>query len=194
MVPLLVVTVGGSLAVPEPPATPQDEPEIAIVHNDGQAATVEQAPVPPADPQVNPRPMAVPSSWYIKTNAQQEFEGKKWRDIELFQMMRRWPKDLDQGRHYVVFYRRDCEHCEAMFLDHLLIPLDAPVAAVQIPHSKTELMPPSPWNMPATPCEMLELPLGCNWIITPPLAFTIENGTVICAVEGDGYEQCLGLR
>ena len=45
--------------------------------------------------------------------------------------MPNWPSGLDDAKRYVVFYSRTCEHCEAMFLDDLLIPLDAPITAIE---------------------------------------------------------------
>jgi hypothetical protein len=80
-----------------------------------------------------------------------------------------------------------------MFWDHLLNPLDAPVTAIEIPESETVLTSTRGWTMPQTPCELMSLPLGCQWTITPPLALTIEDGKVTCAVEGEGFEPCLGL-
>ena len=179
MLILGAVGLGISFAVPQPQAKePQPQPNVATA----------------SDPQVNPKPLPVPNSWYIKPSAD-EWVGKLWRDVDLFQLMQRWPHDLDHGKHYVVFYKRDCEHCESMVYDHLLVPLDAPVTMVQIPYSPDELMPPEPWVIPSNlPCEMLALPLGCNWIITPPLALTIVDGKIQCAVEGQGYESCLDLQ
>jgi hypothetical protein len=150
----------------------------------------------PQDPTVNPRPLAVPASWYIKPSAD-VFVGKPWRDIELFQFMPTWPKIADTGKHYVVFYSRTCEHCETMFWEQLGIasdstPLDAPLTAIESPASKTELTAEGAWALPpGVNFEMMSLPLGCTWIITPPLALTIEDGRITCAVEADGYEACL---
>jgi hypothetical protein len=176
MMVLAAIGLGASFAVPDKPPIPQPpqtQPDVF-------------------DPQVNPTPLPLPNSWYTPASLD-VWIGKSWRDIDLFQLMPRWPKDLDHGKHYVVLYKRDCEHCEDMVYNHLLAPLDAPVAMVQIPYSPTELMPPEPWPIPSTlPCEMLTLPLGCNWLITPPLALTIVNGQITCAVEAEGYESCLG--
>jgi hypothetical protein len=154
-------------------------------------------PPQPVDPTVNPKPLAVPSSYYIKPSAE-VFVGKHWREIDLFQIMPKWPAIADTGKHYIVFYSRTCEHCEHMFWDQLGIasdptPMDAPVTTIEIPDSKTLLTAGHAWALPPDiKFEMLALPLGCDWIITPPLALTIEDGKVTCAVEGEGYEACLG--
>lgn len=159
--------------------------------------TPDTAPSPaPSDPQTNPAPAAIPNSWYVRTSVQQEWVGKSWRDIDLFKMMRRWPKDLDRGRHYVVFYSRNCDHCEQMFKDYFMMGLDAPVAAVQFPSSRDVMTGEGAWTMPplAQSVELLDLPLGCSYIVTPPVALTIVDGQVTCAVEGAGFEACLGVN
>ena len=148
---------------------------------------------PTADPTVNPNPQPVPPSYYIRPSAD-AWVGQGWRDIDLFQVMPKWPKIAPTGTHIVVFYSRTCEHCEAMFLDHLSGELETPVTAIEIPISKTEMHDDHAWEMPQTKCELMELPLGCQWIITPPLALTIVDGKVTCAVEGQGFEACLASQ
>lgn len=155
---------------------------------------VDSPPVPNlADPTINPKPLPIPNSWYTKVPAEQ-WIGKPWRELEIFQLMPRWPKDMDEGRRYVVFYSRTCEHCEAMFWDDLTVPLDSPVTAVEIPQSKDVLTAPDAWAMPPVEhVELLALPLGCNWIIQPPLAVVLQDGVVTCANEGD-HKACLNLQ
>lgn len=147
----------------------------------------------PADPTVNPNPLPIPNSWYTKVPTDQ-WMGKPWRDLEIFQLMPRWPKDMDKGKRYVVFYSRTCEHCQAMFWDDLIVPLDAPITAVEIPQSKDVLTALDAWAMPpAEHVELLALPLGCNWIIQPPLAVVLQDGIVTCANEGD-HKACFNLQ
>jgi hypothetical protein len=193
---LAVVGLGISFAVPDKAAKQQArlDPN-GFEGPDGPTTNGENpVPPPPSDPTINPNPLPIPNSWYAKDGVQ-GWVGKSWRDLELFQLMQRWPSGMDAAKKYVVFYRRDCEHCEAMFYDYLIVELDAPVTAVEIPATPTELRAPDAWDMPQTPVEHLQLPLGCNYLITPPLALTIENGKVTCAIEGDpeAYLQCLGL-
>lgn len=180
---LAFVGLALSFAVPDRPGREQ----IGSGPNGGDLSA-------PADPQVNPSPAPVPNSWYVRTSVEQEWVGKSWREIDLFQIMQRWPKDLDQGKHYVVFYSRTCDHCRDMFYQNLAMGLDAPVAAVQVPYDRKTLTGPAAWQLPPLPdtVELLDLPLGCSYIITPPLALTVINGTVTCAIEGEGFERCLG--
>ena len=148
-------------------------------------------PAAPTDPTVNPTPAAVPGYWFAADV--ESWVGKPWRKIELFFHMKRWPRDLDRGKRYVTFYSRTCDHCEEMFYADLVDPaLGSMVTAVEVPDSKTRLTSPDAWPLPETECELLALPLGCDWILTSPLTLTIEDGTVTCATEGD-HRECMGL-
>ncbi|MCH8166164.1 MAG: hypothetical protein IH889_11200 [Planctomycetes bacterium] len=148
-------------------------------------------PVPPNGPRVNPAPATLPGYWFA--SEVESWIGKPWQEIDLFRYMRKWPKEMDSAKRYVVFYSRTCDHCEEMFLYDLTDPaLGSMVTAVEVPQSKSVLTSSDAWPMPATECELLALPLGCDWIITAPLTITVENGIVTCATEGD-HIQCMGL-
>ncbi len=148
-------------------------------------------PPQPDDPSVNPAPAALSGYWFA--SEVESWIGKPWQEIDLFTYMRKWPKEMDSAKRYVVFYSRTCDHCEAMFWEDLTDPaLGSMVTAVEVPQSKSVLTSSDAWPMPATECELLALPLGCDWIITAPLTITVENGTVTCATEGD-HIQCMGL-
>lgn len=174
----LIIGLGVAFAVPNPPGT-------------------QQTPVDSSnDPTVNPNPLEIPHSWTAKPSVE-SWVGKNWRDIDLFQLMPRWPKEMDAAKRYVVFYSRTCEHCEEMFSLYLIAPLDGPVAAVEIPASPTELTDPGAWLMPEIPAgqiEHLALPLGATWVITSPIVVALENGTITCANEGSEFLECLGLK
>ena len=160
-----------------------------LLHPPTEQEVIENGEV--VDPTINPNPLPLTASWYFTDIG--SLVGKPWRELEIFQLMPRWPKDMDGAKRIVVFYRRDCDHCEEMFLYDLTDPiLGAMVTAIQIPHDPNVLMPDDPWEMPDTDCELLELPLGCSWIITPPAALRIENGILTCGTEGD-HKQCMEL-
>ncbi|MEE8153583.1 MAG: MauE/DoxX family redox-associated membrane protein [Phycisphaerales bacterium] len=143
------------------------------------------------DPTRNPNPLPLPTSWYFDDIG--NLVGKPWRELEIFKLMPRWPSDMDGERRYVVFYSRTCDHCEEMFLYDLTDPaLGSMVTAIQIPHTPDTLMPDNAWEMPETECELLELPLGCDWILSAPATLRIENGIVTCGTEGD-HKQCMEL-
>jgi len=140
----------------------------------------------------NPSPLPPVPSWYAQDI--EGWVGKPWRELDLFKFMPTWPTGLDEAKRYVVFYSRTCEHCRDMFLDDLLIPLDAPITAIEIPQSRTVMTDPDGWPMPAYKhIEHAALPVGTTlWMITPPLALRLENGVVTCATEGE-HKRCLGI-
>jgi hypothetical protein len=208
---IVIATVGMSIAflVPPPAATVQKRAD-----NDGtipdhpgtgpSSRTDGAPPAPPpqaADPTVNPNPKPLPSNWYTKEKVD-TYVGKPWHELEIFQLMPRWPKDMDRGKHYVIFYSRTCEHCETLLKDQLLMPLDGPITLVEIPQSKTVMTDPGAWQMPphvkdVLHAEMLQLPLGVSWLIETPMVVVTKDGKVTCAAEGErtgNYKECLGLK
>lgn len=146
-----------------------------------------------ADETINPAPRSLPSFWY--TENMDSWIGKPWREVDVFRFMRRWPADMDEGTRYVVLYSRTCDHCQSMFENDLSQPMDAPVVAIQIPYNRQQLTGPNPLFDPSeyAGIQLLELPIGPEWIITAPLAMRIENGVITCVQEGD-HKRCLGLE
>jgi hypothetical protein len=145
----------------------------------------------PNDPTINPNPTPLPAYWL--TDDLDAWIGRPWRELELFRFMSEPPRGLDHGRRFVVFYGRMCEHCEEMFNFDLVRPeLGSMTTAVMVPHGKNERLGSNPFPLPRTECEHLELPLGCEWLITTPLIITVEDGVVTCAEEGD-HKGCMGL-
>ena len=69
----------------------------------------------------------------------------------------------------------------------------AAAVALELHYDKDELLGPDPFFMPDTECEHLELPLGCEWLITTPLTIATEDGIVTCAEEGS-HAECMGLE
>jgi hypothetical protein len=166
-----------------------------VINDNGGAPHSQPDVAQPADAAVNPSPQPLPSNWFTNEGQVAGWVGKPWREVELFQLMPRWPRDLDTGKRFVVFYSRTCEHCQAMFSEDLSRPLAAPVTAIEIPDSRTQMTSSSAWPMPQTTVnvELMSLPLGPLWLITPPLAITIENGIVTCAEE-TSHKKCFGLE
>lgn len=150
-------------------------------------ATTPAAALPPGT-MANPNPTPLPS-FYI-TSPTESWIGKPATDVDLVKLMRIWPDDIATGTRYIIFYSRTCDHCEAMFNDHLTLPHDRPITVVEIPASATELRGPNPWDMPNVDAQQLALPVGPNWVMTPPIIIAIDNGVVSCAMEA-GFEDCL---
>lgn len=119
-----------------------------------------------------------------------EWIGKRWSEIDLFQFLPQAPSGMDEGTRYVVFYGRTCDHCEEMFKQDLApdATLAAQVTAVDVPTADAPT-----WEMPDTGCELLTLPSEVDWIITTPLTVRVENGIVQCATEAD-HRECMGLE
>jgi hypothetical protein len=165
-----------------------ERPQDALVD---ETADVEGA---ERDPTINPSPRNLPHFWYARDI--ETWVGRPWRELELFQFMPRWPKDMDEGKRYVVFFSRTCGHCQDMFELDFIVPLAAPVTAIEIPHSERQLISPDALFEPVADAvtELLALPLGPNWnMIQAPLAMRIENGIVTCAREQD-HRRCMEIE
>jgi hypothetical protein len=78
---LMIAGLAISFAVPQRPAIEQVADHDPATNTSGQDNT---QPPPPADPQINPAPAPVPISWYVRTSVHQEWVGKSWREIDLF--------------------------------------------------------------------------------------------------------------
>ncbi len=137
--------------------------------------------------------LTVPDYWF-KSDVS-EWVGKPWTEVDLLSFMARKPSGLDAGKRYVVFYNRTCEHCQEMFLSDLNNPeMMSMVTAIEVPQSKTVLTSENAWwPGPSDGFELLSLPLGCDWIITTPLALRIVDGVVRCATEGE-HRECMELE
>ncbi len=184
----LLLAIGGFvLSVRE--IMPQGKP----VEVGGTQPTTPDGPPPIGDPTINPSPAPLPAYWF--TGDLDTWPGKSWREIDLFSFMPKWPTGMDTGTRYVVFYSRTCDHCEEMFVKDLFDPqLASLVTAVEVPDSKNgPVTSPNAWPMPQTDVEHLQLPVGCEWIITTPLTFRIVDGVVKCVIEG-GHRKCMELE
>ncbi len=80
-----------------------------------------------------------------------------------------------------------------MFIEDLSDPsLGRMTTAVLVP-GKREAVPAGSWDMPITECEMLELPVGCDWIVTTPVAMRVVDGIVEDVAEGE-HRAVMGLE
>lgn len=127
----------------------------------------------PADRQPAPR------GWYL--TEMDQWVGERWDELEFTQFLRRWPENWHEGTHIVFFYRLDCHVCHE--LGDLYF-TDEP------PHPTTMYSVPNPDGFPAGEpvtcegCAELELPVRTEWMITTPAIVRLEDGEVVCAVEG----------
>ena len=108
--------------------------------------------------------------------------GRPFHDLELAAWIRGLPDDLDVGQQYLLFYRKDCEHChelmEVFFSDSLTLPTTA-VAVPERGGYPTDGIQP----FVCRECSMAELPAGVDWFLQTPVLVRIGNGVVECAAE-----------
>ncbi len=148
-----------------------------------RAATVANPPA--ADCLAPPPRIPDPNFWYVKDGELERWIGLCWNQIDLFQLLGQYPDDIARGRRHVVFYRRDCEHCQEMFDTYFTGALPDSVVAYRIPSEAL-------WELPQTVrVALLDLPEKPELIIETPLVITLEDGKVVCAAEGEGFEKCL---
>lgn len=122
-----------------------------------------------------------------------DWPGQRARDIDLLSWIPNLPESIDEGRHYIVLYSRTCEHCYELLLEHFSYEPPAPTTLVAIPEMADGFIEDGQIENPCLDCLELELPIGVDWLMTPPIVIAIENGVIICAQEAeDGMmPQCL---
>ena len=196
----VLAVLGVALAVSVPARTAveitPENPQIADNNTtdsgaDGAAPRVPPPMNLPLGAIANPNPAPLPG-FYLASNIN-AWIGQPATSIDLIQLMRIWPEDIGTGTRHIIFYSRTCDHCEAMFHDHLSLDFDRPITVVEIPFDRQTMRGSSAWPMPETTAQQLALPVGTDWVVTPPLIITIENGIVTCAGEAE-YEDCLGVE
>jgi hypothetical protein len=108
--------------------------------------------------------------------------GTPFRELEIAGWMQGLPDDLDDGQQYILFYRKDCEHChelmEVFFADQLPLPTTA-IAVPERTGYPTEGVQPFVCDN----CRMAELPAGYDWFLQTPVLVKLVNGIVSCAAE-----------
>jgi hypothetical protein len=164
---------------------PRSSPEPVIDPGQGEASNTQPA------PDAGGRQVRRPPSTYLPDCS--KWPGLRWEQLDIAQYMEKWPRDISTGRHYVIFYQRTCEHCYEFFEAHAVGELSIPTHAVAIPEGRGGFATSGLHPMVCNECEQLELPIGCDWVITTPIVVAVEDGVVVCAQEGDepGDPKCL---
>ncbi len=108
---------------------------------------------------------------------------KKWTDVEFSKYAQGWPADIADGRKYIIFYSRSCDHCQAL-LNYFFYDPPADTIIVAVPETKSGFDVENELPMQCANCIELELPVGTEWFLTPPLVVALEDGIVKCAAEG----------
>jgi hypothetical protein len=92
--------------------------------------------------------------------------------------------DLETGQHYVLFYRKDCEHCHELMEIYFSGPLQWPTTAIAVPERDG-------WptlnvqDFPCDECQLAELPSGIDWFFKTPVLVRLSEGVVECVAEED---------
>ena len=92
------------------------------------------------------------------------------------------PDDISFGLQYVIFYRKDCEHCHELMELHFSGSLEQPTTAIAVPERNgfpTENL--QSFNCPE--CRLAELPPGIDWFLQTPVLVRLADGVVECVAE-----------
>ncbi|MCH2136926.1 MAG: hypothetical protein MK101_10145 [Phycisphaerales bacterium] len=164
---------------------------IAIMHVQRDGVMVPVTPVGPegagdgtGDPGSTTEPPLVLPAYYQPDPG--SWAGTSVRDINLVKWTPGLPADLDEGRRYLIYYSRTCEHCHELLLSHFEFDLPAPTTIIAIPESADGFTEDGQLDNPCLECgDELQLPVGVDWLITPPVVIAIEDGVVQCAQEAE---------
>ena len=121
----------------------------------------------------------------------QDWIGRPFRELDVASWASNLPDDLENGQQYVIFYRKDCEHCHELMALHFSGSLEHPTTAVAVPERHgfpTENL--QPFDCPE--CRLAELPAGVDWFLQTPVLVRLADGVVECAAEVDAIApECL---
>ncbi|MEN8163890.1 MAG: hypothetical protein ABFS37_07160 [Acidobacteriota bacterium] len=117
--------------------------------------------------------------------------GLRWSDLDVSAWLEGPVPGQLEGIEYVMFFRKDCEHChelmEAWFSGQLL----APTVAVAVPDRDgfpSENL--QPFSCPE--CALGELPAGIDWFFQTPVLVRLEDGVIQCVADVTADDpQCL---
>ncbi len=108
--------------------------------------------------------------------------GQEFRSLELASWIIGLPADLEQGPQYLMFYRKDCEHChelmEVYFSDRLPLPTTAVAVPERVGYPTVNVQP-----FTCDECRLAELPAGYDWFLQTPVLVKLTDGVVQCAAE-----------
>lgn len=154
------------------------------------AAFATSADLPPVSSEAAGDLPALPADGYYLP-AYEEWLGQPFRELEIAAWTVGLPDDLDVGQQFVVFFRKDCEHCHELLEVFFSGALDWPTTAIAVPERDgwpTENLQP----FPCPECRVAELPSGIDWFLQTPVVVRLMEGRVECAAEVDSTApECL---
>jgi hypothetical protein len=108
--------------------------------------------------------------------------GKQWSELPISSWMMGTTDGIANGPHFVLFYRKDCEHCHALMEAYFAGPLPLPTTAVAVPE-RAGFPTVGVQPFPCGECSKSELPAGVDWFLQTPVLVRLEDGVVRCAAE-----------
>jgi hypothetical protein len=127
-----------------------------------------------------------------------DWVGQPFVETELAKFVSGWSPEVTEGLHHVIFFSRSCDHCQLLLENHFFENPPIPTTLVAIPETKAGFDEATQLDMAY--CQdcvgHLELPVGSDWIVTPPVVVSVESGIVACAKEADDPDapECLLWR
>lgn len=116
---------------------------------------------------------------------------RPWSDLDVSAWIDGAVPGETQGVEYLLFYRKDCEHCHELMEAWFFGPLLAPTIAIAVPDRKgfpTENL--QAFDCPE--CSLAEMPKGIDWFFQTPVLVRLEDGIVRCVAEVTAADpQCL---
>ncbi len=114
-----------------------------------------------------------------------DWEGRCWTQTELAPHAGPLPPGFEEGTWYVMFYRKDCDHCHDLMTRFFTGTLPIRTVAIAVPEPEGFPDPFDDLGMPCTECVQRELPVGPNYVMSTPVLVRVEDGIVRCAAEVD---------
>jgi len=129
------------------------------------------------------RAAALPADGYYLPDYQ-TWLGRTFAELDIAGWVRGLPDDIASGSQYVIFYRKDCEHCHELMELYFSASLPLPTTAVAVPERAgfptVNLQP-----FPCGDCRVAELPAGVDWFLQTPVLVRLFDGIVECVSEVD---------
>lgn len=120
-----------------------------------------------------------------------EWIGQPFSDLDVAFWTGNLPDDLDFGPQFVIFFRKDCEHCHELMELHFSGALEYPTTAIAVPERDgfpTENL--QAFDCPE--CRLAALPAGIDWFFQTPVLVRLVDGVVECAAEVEAVTpECL---
>lgn len=142
-------------------------------------------PAPAIDPSTSgpQTAVALPADGYYLPDYE-TWMGRPFTELDVASWVHGLPEDIASGSQYVLFYRKDCEHCHELMEIYFSGALPWPTTAIAVPERAgfpTENLQP----FPCVECRLAELPAGVDWFLQTPVLVRLVEGIVECVSEVD---------